>query len=239
VIENVSTVVHDKSDVVYKTVSSLENLGYSTELITINGVKIGMPQTRKRHFLFACKNPIFKASELLSAFEEYYPVPRPVSWCLELAPRIYDRENTFYAPSYLSDDNHARVKWLLENDEYDLPNHLRPVCHQKVHNYKSVYGRMHWDRPSGTITTGFHSPGRGRYVHPIEARVITSCEAALIQGFPRSYRFYTDNFMPSRHTHAKVIGDAVSPVMSRFFGVGISLNLIGQRMKGQESAVAA
>ena len=239
VIENVSTVIHDKTDVVYKTVSSLRNLGYSTEIITINGVKIGLPQTRKRHFLFASKNPIFRSSELLSAFEEFYPAPRPVSWCLELAPRIYDRDNTFYAPSYLSNDNYERVMWLLNNNEYDLPNRLRPVCHQKDHNYKSVYGRMHWDKPSGTITTGFHSPGRGRYVHPLEPRVITSCEAALIQGFPRTYRFYADNFMPSRYTHAKVIGDAVSPVMSRFFGIIISLNLMGAHMANQGNAIAA
>ena len=48
------------------------------------------------------------------------------------------------------------MNWLVENDEYDLPNNLRPKCHQNGHNYPAVYGRMHWDEPSSTITKGFN-----------------------------------------------------------------------------------
>jgi DNA (cytosine-5)-methyltransferase 1 len=77
--------------------------------------------------------------------------------------------------------------------------------------------------PAGTITTGYHSPGRGRYVHPWEPRVITSCEAALIQGFPIDYQFNDGKSRFSRASHAKVIGDAVSPVMSRFIGLFIGV----------------
>jgi DNA (cytosine-5)-methyltransferase 1 len=222
-IENVQAVIHDKTSIVDRTKNVLANLGYTTEEITVNGVDVGLPQTRKRHFLIAKKQSTVSLGQLVDAYKHYFETPRPLSWCLEIAPRIYDYENDFYLPSTLSPDNQLRVNWLIENDTYDLPNELRPLCHQKEHNYKSIYGRLHWDKPSGTITTGFHSPGRGRYVHPKEPRVITACEASLIQGFPLSYKFFSNDFNPGRNILSKVIGDAVSPQMSKVIGLNFAL----------------
>jgi DNA (cytosine-5)-methyltransferase 1 len=235
-IENVQTVVHDKSSVVERTKTLLMSLGYSIEEVTINGIAIGMPQTRKRHFLIAKRSPQIDLGSTIDEYIKHFPHPRPVSWCLEIAPKIFDCENEFYLPSSLSDENQARVDWLLDNDEYDLPNHLRPLCHQKDHNYKSIYGRMKWDLPAGTITTGFHSPGRGRYVHPLEKRGITSCEASLIQGFPLSYKFFSDEFSPGRNLLSKVIGDAVSPQMARIIGQNFGLEMI---VEAARSAIIA
>jgi DNA (cytosine-5)-methyltransferase 1 len=230
-IENVQTVIHDKGSVVEKTKILLENLGYLIEEVTINGIAIGMPQTRKRHFLIAKQSSRIDLQDIVNEYKKHFPRPRPVSWCLEIVPKIFDRENEFYLPSTLSDENQARIDWLLDNDEYDLPNRLRPLCHQKDHNYKSIYGRMKWDLPSGTITTGFHSPGRGRYVHPHEKRVITSCEASLIQGFPLTYKFFSDEFSPGRNLLSKVIGDAVSPQMARIIGQNFGLEMIVETTK--------
>jgi DNA (cytosine-5)-methyltransferase 1 len=235
-IENVQTVVHDKGSVVEKTKSLLKGLGYLIEEVTINGIAIGLPQTRKRHFLIAKKNSLIDLSSILAEYKKYFLLPRPVSWCLEIAPKVYDCANEFYLPSSLSQDNQMRVDWLLDNDEYDLPNYLRPICHQKAHNYKSIYGRMRWDLPSGTITTGFHSPGRGRYVHPHEKRVITSCEASLIQGFPLTYKFFSDDFSPGRNLLSKVIGDAVSPQMARVIGQNFGLEMIVETKKSITAA---
>ena len=227
-IENVQTVIHDKGSVVERTKSVLRSLGYVLEEVTINGISIGMPQTRKRHFLIAKKSDGVTLQSLLDGYKKHFEQPRPISWCLEIAPNIFDYENEFYLPSVLSAENQKRVDWLFENNEYDLPNEHRPKCHQKDHNYKSIYGRMYWDKPSGTITTGYHSPGRGRYIHPKEKRVLTSCEASLIQGFPLSYKFFSEEFEPSRSDIAKVIGDAVSPQMSRVIGQAFGLDLLSK-----------
>ena len=229
-IENVQTVVHDKASVVDRTKSLLKGLGYEIEESTINGIHIGMAQTRKRHFLIAKKKPISPLRYILDAYRYHYPSPRPVSWCLDIAPSIYDCENEFYLPSTLSEDNQQRVEWLFDNNQYDLPNHLRPECHQKQHNYKSIYGRLHWSHPSGTITTGFHSPGRGRYIHPTERRVLTACEASLIQGFPLSYKFFSDEVTHGRNLLAKVIGDAVSPQMARVIGQNFGLEIFNSHL---------
>ena len=65
-------------------------------------------------------------------------------------------------------------------------------------------GRLHWDRPSVTIRTGFTKPEKGRYLHPSEDRAITHYEAALLQGFPDTHRF-----IGSRTSIARQIGNAV------------------------------
>jgi DNA (cytosine-5)-methyltransferase 1 len=114
----------------------------------------------------------------------------------------------------LSAENLIRIKYLFDHDLDDLPNHVRPDCHKEGTTYKSVYGRMRWDLPAPTITTGFLSPGRGRYVHPRQQRVITPHEAARIQFFPDTYSFtgaYPE--APSRNLLSKWIGDAVPPLL--------------------------
>ncbi len=45
------------------------------------------------------------------------------------------------------------------------------------------------DEPSPVITTQAFKFGTGRFGHPVETRAITLREAAILQGFPRRYRF--------------------------------------------------
>src|SRR5690606_17176087 len=110
----------------------------------------------------------------------------------------------------LSEENRARVDWLFDNDAYELALPQRPDSHKEGTTYTSVYGRMRKNEPAPTITTGFTSPGRGRYVHPTRRRVLTAREAARLQGFPDSYIFAPNSVeTPSRAKLAKWIGDAV------------------------------
>lgn len=67
-----------------------------------------------------------------------------------------------------------------------------------------VMGRLVWDKPSVTIRTEFFKPEKGRYLHPEEDRPITHLEAALIQGFPKSFRWFG-----SKSQIARQIGNAV------------------------------
>ena len=113
----------------------------------------------------------------------------------------------------LSEENRTRINWLFDNEKYELPNEERPDCHKDGHSYPSVYGRMFWGKPAQTITTGFLTPGRGRYIHPIRPRVITPHEAARIQAFPDSFKFVVNGHDPARNAITKWIGDAVPPVL--------------------------
>jgi DNA (cytosine-5)-methyltransferase 1 len=113
----------------------------------------------------------------------------------------------------LSKENQRRINFLHDHDIYDLPNAERPECHQNGTTYRAVYGRMKWDKPAPTLTTGFLTPGRGRYVHPIERRTLFPREAARIQGFPDAYRFELPSQPLGRSAIAKGIGDAVPSIL--------------------------
>lgn len=90
-------------------------------------------------------------------------------------------------------------------NRFNLPEELKTPGWRKHHNGSGdVMGRLYWDKPSVTIRTEFFKPEKGRYLHPTEDRVISHYEAALIQGFPASYKW-----VGSREAIARQIGNAV------------------------------
>jgi DNA (cytosine-5)-methyltransferase 1 len=111
-----------------------------------------------------------------------------------------------------TDENQVRMDWLIENDEYDLPDQLRCDSHKKGNTYPAVYGRMYWDKPADTITAGFTSNGQGRFTHPgaFPGRALTPHEAARIQTFPDWFQFLEKD----RGVLKKAIGNAVPPLLS-------------------------
>lgn len=208
IIENVPDVVHDRSRVVQTARVLFEAAGYRVTEGVLAADDMGWPQTRRRFFMVARSEgkPIGLDDVALALLDDRC---RPALWAIgDLAGETSD--SILDKPTHHSSENQARINWLFTNEEYDLPNSERPECHQDGTTYGAVYGRMRPDAPAPTITTGFMSPGRGRFIHPTERRVLTAREAAAIQGFPYSYRFVTDpSRPPTRSQLAKWIGDAV------------------------------
>lgn len=208
IIENVPAVVRDRSQVVETARSLFESAGYRVEYGVLAAAEMGWPQTRRRFFMVAHRRvnpiPLATVADLLAE-----PTPRSVLWAIgELEDTTGD--DLMHSASELSDVNRSRINWLFDNQDYDLPSPERPPSHRDGTSYKSVYGRMRGDSPAPTLTTGFLSPGRGRYVHPTRRRTLTLREGARIQGFPDTYRFITDpTIPPSRTKVAQWIGNAV------------------------------
>ena len=164
-----------------------------------------MPQRRHRVIVVASLDPFVDAAFFDRVIANFSCEERTVKWAISdlLGARSIDQID---AITKLSPVSQRRVDWLFDNDEYDLPDRMRPDCHRlNDHSYKAVYGRLYWDKPAWTITTGFQVMGQGRFVHPRERRVITSHEAARLQFIPDFFRFVTD----SRKGYAKMIGNAV------------------------------
>lgn len=212
VIENVPTVLNSHSDVVTTAAGLLRSVGYGVTMATLRADQLGAAQRRARHFLVAVRGRLLREDHL-STVAGYLQAPAmPVSWSigdlLEHEPKgIFDT-----APA-LTPVNARRVEFLFAHDLHDLPNSERPECHRNGTSYTAVYGRMHWDKPAQTITTGFGTPGQGRYIHPKKMRVITPHEAARIQGFPDWFDFAPRDFPLKRKHLAKWIGDAVHPML--------------------------
>jgi len=219
VIENVPAVVHDRTGVVASTTTLLRAAGYKVETGVLKADQMGWPQRRSRFFLVASKetSPIPLAEVQRALASE----ARSVMWAIGEFEHVAPDDHMLRQPE-LSEENQRRINWLFENDEHNLANSERPECHQEGTTYTSVYGRLWEDRPSPTITTGFLTPGRGRYVHPTQRRVLRPREAARIQGFPDTYKFVgKDGEIPSSAKLVKWIGDAVP--MPLGYAAGLSV----------------
>ena len=206
VIENVPGVTASKEGVAKTAVDLLRSSGYQVDAKVLASDRLGWPQTRRRFFVVATKGwdpvPLAVIEEALSAS------PRPISWALEDVLADGEESVMTEVPD-LSADSRRRIDFLHDNDLHDLPLEERPDCHKNGTTYRAMYGRMDWNAPAQTITTGFMTPGRGRYVHPIERRPLVPREAARLQGFPDDYRFEHLSGPIGRSPIAKAIGEAV------------------------------
>ena len=170
IIENVVTVQRDVSQVVDVTAEALKEAGYvvAREILDLN--KLGVPQRRRRHILLASSSPSFDPASALQAVAaglRGHP-DRTVKWAIHDLLNVKNGA-AFDTPNQRSEENRKRMAYLFDHGLYDLPNTQRPECHRdREHRYTSVYGRLRWDRPAQTITTGFRAMGQGRYVHPPE-----------------------------------------------------------------------
>jgi DNA (cytosine-5)-methyltransferase 1 len=68
---------------------------------------------------------------------------------------------------------------------------------------------MEWDDVSPTITTQCFGYGNGRFGHPIQDRAISLREAAMLQTFPREYRFVEHDDPIRFNKLGRLIGNAV------------------------------
>lgn len=207
IIENVPGVVHDRSGVAHETRLALQRLGYHVTTGVIRADEIGVPQRRRRFFTVASKTVTLDMNELV---ERFRTAIRTIAWaCADLSDK--EGSGTFDTPANHAPVNQRRIEYLFEHDLYDLPDSERPDCHRlKKHSYRSVYGRLRWEEPAPTITTGFGSTGQGRFVHPANPRTLTPHEAARLQFIPDFFDFGAHG----RVALQEMIGNAVPPKMS-------------------------
>lgn len=208
IIENVPGVKASQQGVVQTTWKLFENSGYAVTGGVINASELGWAQSRRRYFMIAVKghSPVEISSSLLPALRlPAMPISSVLSDLVNAEPSGFMTES----PA-MSDENLHRINLLHDLDLYDLPDeHRNRKARESGTSYRSVYGRMYWDKPAQTITTGFMTPGRGRYVHPIARRTLLPLEAARLQGFPDGYIFNAYGEIPNRTSLSKWIGDAV------------------------------
>lgn len=211
VVENVPAVRRDKGKVLDRSTEAFEATGYTVASRVLDLSKFGVPQRRRRHILIAVLGDLIDPAVVLNAISPCRDNhERTVRWAIS---DLVDQTSTSGpdAASTASDVNLERMRWLIDKDEYDLPNWKRPPCHRDTsHSYVSMYGRLAWDEPAPTITTGFGSMGQGRFMHPARPRTITPHEAARLQTLPD---FFDLDATKGRGVWASVIGNAVPPLL--------------------------
>ena len=184
----------------------------------------GVPQHRRRLVIMASRlGPIALVPPTHRA-NDY----RNVGDVLRKLPRLPAGETCSTDPlhraSILSARNQQRIRASKPGGTWrDWPSRLRADCHKEEsgERYLSVYGRMQWNAPSPTITTQFYGFGNGRFGHPEQHRAISLREGAILQSFPRRYRFVE----PGGNYHftriGRMIGNAVPVRLGRAIGKSI------------------
>lgn len=216
VIENVPGVERDRGRVAQRTWDVLRSIGYSVDSGVVDFSRIGVAQARRRSITLGS---LQVEPRIASVVKDVHAGVRGLNWAIGDLADVEPIEDPFDTAPSPSEVSRARMDYLFDNELFELPDDQRPDCHRtKSHSYVSVYGRLRWEPPAPTITTGFGVMGRGRFVHPSRRRTITPHEAARIQFFPDFFSFAGAN----RTSLHRMIGNAVPPKA----GYAIGLHLL-------------
>jgi DNA (cytosine-5)-methyltransferase 1 len=218
-----------EQDVFKDFVSDLVKLQYHIEYQVVDCVKYGLPQQRNRLVLLASKlGPISLISP--KAFNKK---GKTVKDAIGKLPAIkagaIDTKDSLHQSSCLSELNHKRILVSKPGGTWrDWPNDIVADCHKKRSGktYSSVYGRMHWNEPSPTITTQFYGFGNGRFGHPEQNRAISLREGAILQSFPKNYKFTAPGKPIEKKVIGRLIGNAVPVMLGEIIGKSILKHVV-------------
>lgn len=214
-MENVTQIINFKEKpVLHDFVDKLVSLGYSVDLNRVFCPDYGIPQTRKRIVLLASKLGYISIIPPTHNKNNYVTVRDVIGGLKPIAAGETDKDDPLHRSTALTPLNLKRIQSTPYGGSWhDWPEELVLDCHKKKggKTYGSVYGRMEWDKPSPTMTTQCTGLGNGRFGHPEQDRAISIREAALLQTFPKTFRFFQDERTISITIASRYIGNAVPP----------------------------
>jgi len=218
-MENVPGLAEDKRFKAF--LRRMKALGYKGEYHILNAADYGVPQRRRRLIYLAGR-------EQKIAFALPTQQRKTVRDAISTLPKAGRSGDPLHD---MTEHRSSRIIELIKKipkdggSRTDLSRKMQLSCHKKCNGFKDVYGRMAWDSVAPTITSGCFNPSKGRFLHPVENRAITMREAALLQGFPRRYKFpITDN----KGAVALMIGNALPPPFIAAHGRSIKRALLSQ-----------
>lgn len=209
-MENVPAL--DKDARLQKLVTELEDIGYKVDHKVLKMSHYGVPQARRRMIMLASRIGDIEVLKQELDMSEMATVRDAISFL----PVVGTSGDPLHD---ITEKRSEKIKKLISmvpkdgGSRTDLGEEYQLECHKKTNGFRDVYGRMAWNKPSPTITGGCNSPSKGRFLHPEENRCITLREAALLQTFPRDYRF---SFKSGKQGVAMMIGNALPPKFIEF-----------------------
>lgn len=221
-MENVTRL--GKMSVFQDFVEDLTEIGYAVRYGTLFGPEFGLPQERRRLVLVASLSSEISLPSGRKGGDDVVTVQDAIGGLPKVLSGETDAQDPLHSARKLSPVNMQRMQASLPGGTWrDWPEELRAPCHRRASgaSFQSFYGRMRWDLPSPTITTQAFNFGTGRFGHPEQDRSLTLREAAMLQGFPREYRFAKAGEKISRQAIGRLIGNAVPPAFGYAIGRAI------------------
>ena len=195
----------------------LHSLGYDTEWDVLDAADYGVPQHRRRLLVIASRvatPQLPPGTHGPDGKTRWNTVRDAIGGLPTLNSGEADPNDPYHAAR-----NHASivVERLNALDagraRTDLPERLQLKCHKDHNGHYDIYGRMWWDRPAPTLTSGCTNVTRGRFAHPSQSRAITLREALRLQSFG------DDAHLSGGHeAMALQVGNAVPPLLACAIG---------------------
>lgn len=182
----------------------LERLGYELTVGVLDAGDYGVPQRRRRLVILGARGAVV-------------PFAKPNAESVSVRDAFAGLAEAGRSGDDLHDHGEHRSAAVCEliaaipkngGSRRTLGRDRQLPCHRRVDGWFDVYGRMLWDGPAPTITSGCINPSKGRFLHPEENRAITLREAALLQSFPSDYRLPLER---GKYRAADLIGNALPP----------------------------
>lgn len=194
--------------------SEIEKIGYTVSYKLLNAADYGVPQARERVVVLGSRDggrlDFPKPTHSQTGEKGLLP------W-VTLKEAIYGlREEEPEFANY----SEARLTYLRQvpmgGNWRSLPKEVQEAAmggaYQSGGGKVGFYRRLHWDKPSPTVTTSPHQKATDM-CHPAEDRPLTVREYALIQQFPDDWQFYGKTGQKY-----KQIGNAVPVGLGRAIG---------------------
>lgn len=202
VFENVPAIVKKSKSWNY-LMSSFKRLGYQVSHGVLAADSFGVPQKRRRMIVIASRHgdvelPVGNDRAKLSVKKAIGHLPHEFGF------------NADHYGMQLSARNLQRIRELAQGE----------TSRDKSQHFSDSYARMWWNDLAPTITTKCISFSNGRFGHPEFDRALTIHEAAILQGFPRCFRFSGVLW-----EKAKQVGNAVPPPIGRAVGNALLAHL--------------
>jgi DNA (cytosine-5)-methyltransferase 1 len=238
VMENARELIRGNFEGHYRSFSEhLKAHGYSVFGRSYTLSRFGLPQVRERAIVVAVKAGIPLYS-LDSLWDGWSVLRQAVTVRTAFAAISDDASSRRAFPAFADSAVAARLSAIPADGGswVDLMSHpnadrlltdamKRIIRLKKLGSHPDVYGRMAWDKPAPTIKRECAHIGNGRYAHPVENRLCSVREMAILQGFPNEFVF-NGNALSNNYRH---IGDAVPPLISHQLAHVCSWMLTGKR----------
>ena len=226
VVENVPGILNETNNhVLLNFLDFLLFNGYKYEYRIIRTDLYGVPQKRNRFVLIASrvKKVVFPEPEERNDMTVYNFIGKHNGFP-EIPDGHIDTSDFLHSSAALSSLNKRRLQVTPKDGGTRLawkddPELQIRAYQNKDHYYRTIYGRLHWNKPATTITTRFIATSCGRFAHPEEDRGLSLREGATLQTFPKNYKF-----IGGLVSVAKQIGNAVPPEMARRIALTIKQN---------------
>ncbi|USK48036.1 DNA cytosine methyltransferase [Bacillus sp. CMF12] len=239
----------------------MANLGYvfNDDKYIFNAAQYGVAQERRRLILMGIRKDCLKTEAVVTpeplfhSRDDYYKIYDAIGDLETLPPGVDVKDDEMDKAShrpvlgsplnaYLNNCNkiynHVRTETrevafkrfqsLKEGQNFhDLDESLKTTYTDHSRTQNTIYRRLAYNEPSDTVLNARKS----MWVHPVIDRAISIREAARLQSFQDSYRFFG-----SKDSQYQQIGNAVPPLLARAIAEAV-LQSMGVELKVKTGAI--